>query len=178
MKSNVALIGFMGAGKSAVGELLARRLHREHLETDSIIVGRTGETIAEIFARRGESYFRELEAETAAEVSVRDRVVISCGGGIVLNHDNINKLKRKAVVVYLDAKPSAILRRVTRAGQVRPLLEVADPAATVNSLLEMRRPLYEQAADIVIDTTDMTIDEVVRDIMAGLSTDECADKQK
>jgi shikimate kinase len=178
MKGNIALIGFMGAGKSVVGRMLASRLHKEHVDMDSLIAERAGQTIAEIFDHLGESAFRELEERAAAEASVKDCSVISCGGGIVLNPANVERLRSKAVIVYLQAQPSALLERVARGGEIRPLLETADRATAISALLDARRAMYEQAADIVVDTTDMTIEEVVNEIIAGLSKHESAHNQK
>lgn len=157
MKSNIALIGFMGAGKSAVGRALAERLGMAFVDLDSLIEEKAGRSIAEIFARDGEAAFRRMEAEISRLVASRERTVMACGGGIVLGQNNIGTIRESAVVVYLAAEPSILLRRVLSSPERRPLLDVADPASAMESLLQNRRPLYEKAADIIIDTSLMDI---------------------
>ena len=172
MKSNVALIGFMGTGKSTVGKLLAQKLKMHFTETDSLIEDLAGKPIAEIFRTQGEFGFRKLEADIITKIADSRRTVISCGGGIVLNPSNIEQLKTNSLVVYLHAEPASILHRVLQSNEVRPLLEVEDPAKTIDDLMKFRRPLYEQSADLTVDTTDMIPEEVVSDIMAELFKNE------
>jgi len=157
MKTNIALIGFMGAGKSAVGRALAAKLDMEFVDLDSLIEKKAGRSIAEIFARDGEAAFRSMEAETTAQVAGKEKKVIACGGGIVLEQNNIDIIKKSSIIVYLAAEPAVLLRRVLNGKERRPLLEVADPAAAIDGLLKYRRPLYEKAADIIIDTSQLDI---------------------
>lgn len=175
MKSNIAIIGFMGVGKTAVGEALAERLGREFIELDSVIRKKAGKSIADIFLQDDEIRFRELEIEAVKQVCKNDRVVISCGGGVVLNLINIERLRQKSMIVYLAATPSVILKRIGMGGERRPLLEVPDPADTARALLKFRRPLYEHAADIRIDTTRMNVTQVVDAIISELHKDESFD---
>jgi len=166
MKSNIALIGFMGAGKTAVGKALAEKLNKEFIETDALIEQRAGKSIPEIFQQDGEIAFRELEIEAIKEVSTNKKLVIACGGGIVLNKINIDRLKKESTIVYLPAPPRIILKRVSSEAGQRPLLEVDNPALTIRELIRFRKPFYERAADITINTSKLDIDSVVEQIIS------------
>ena len=166
MKTSIALIGFMGTGKTVVGKVLAERLGKEFLELDALIEQKAGKTIPEIFQQEGEVAFRELEIEAAEEVSRRKNVVIACGGGIVLNKINIDRLKKESLIVYLTALPRVILKRTASDENERPLLKADNRALAVNELLRFRKPFYERAAGITIDTSKLDIDSVVGQIIA------------
>jgi len=172
MKTSVALIGFMGAGKTVAGKALATRLNKEFVEIDALIEQQAGKSIPEIFQQDGEIAFRELEIKVTKDVARRKHLIIACGGGIVLNHINIDRLKKEAVIVYLTASPQVILERVSGASGQRPLLDVADPEVKIRELLEFRQPFYERAADIQIDTSKLTIDEVTKQIINKLKDNE------
>ena len=146
----------MGAGKSAVGRALAAKLDMGFIDLDSLIEEKAGRSIAVIFARDGEPAFRRMEREVTAQVACKEKKVIACGGGVVLEHNNINMLKKSSVIVYLAAEPAVLLQRVLNSPKRRPLLEGTDPAP-VYSLLKFRRQLYEKAADIIIDTSQLDI---------------------
>jgi len=178
MSGNIVLIGFMGAGKSSVGRALAAKLRMKFVELDSLVEQKAGKCIADIFKCEGEPVFRSLESTVAADASLTGGAVISCGGGIVLNPVNIERLKKNALIVYLEAEPEVILSRLKGTGNVRPLLEVSDPAGAVNDLLIARRPLYERSADIIVDTTGLTINNVVNNIIAELPENESVNLQK
>jgi shikimate kinase len=178
MKSNIALIGFMGAGKSAAGKILAGKLNLEYVELDSLVEEKAGKSIADIFKCDGEPVFRSFESDAAAEASRKDRAVISCGGGIVLNPANIKGLKRNAVIIYLKADPDVILHRVKGSIEIRPLLQSTNAARSISELLNTRRPLYEQAADMVIDTSGLSVSEVVSKIVAELPAYESINLKK
>ena len=169
MKNNVALIGFMGTGKTAVGRTLAERLNREFVEMDSLIDQKAGKSIPEIFAQDGEIAFRELEIEITKEISGRKNLVIACGGGVVLNKINIDRLRQEGVIVYLNASPEVILKRVASEEVQRPLLEVYDPILTIREMLKFRKPFYDRAADIRIDTSKLDIDAVAKQIIRKLA---------
>ena len=172
MKSNIALIGFMGAGKSAVGRALAATLDMEFIDLDSLIEEKAGRSIAGIFARDGEPAFRRMEAEISGQVAGGERTVIACGGGIVLEPNNIAVIRKTSIIVYLAAEPAILLQRVLNSRERRPLLEVVDPASAINDLLKFRRPLYEKAADIIIDTTQLNIAGAVSKISEELVKNE------
>jgi shikimate kinase len=169
MKNNVALIGFMGTGKTAVGRTLAERLNREFVEMDSLIEQKEGKSIPEIFAQDGEIAFRELEIEVTKEISGRKNLVIACGGGVVLNKINVDRLRQEGAIVYLTASAEAILKRVASEEGQRPLLEVDDPLLTIREMLKFRKPFYERAADIEIDTSKLDIAAVAEQIIRKLA---------
>ena len=166
MKTSIALIGFMGTGKTVVGKLLAERLGKEFLELDALIEQKAGKTIPEIFQWEGEAAFRQLEIEAAKQVSQRKNVVIACGGGVVLNKINIDRLKKESLLVYLKASPEVILRRTSSDTSERPLLKADNRALAVKELLRFRKPFYERAADITIDTSRLDVDSVVAQIIS------------
>jgi shikimate kinase len=167
MKTNIALIGFMGVGKTAVGRALAQRLNWKFIELDYLIEQKAGKSIPEIFEHGGEIAFRQLEIEVTKEVSPEEKAVIACGGGIVLNQINIDRLRQKSRIVYLTASPAVILKRVLSGGE-RPLLRGTNPALAVQQLLRLRRRFYEQAADITVNTSKLKVDTVVEQIIEKL----------
>lgn len=172
MKSNIALIGFMGTGKTVVGRVLADRLSRQFIELDAIIEQRAGKAIPEIFAQDGEIAFREREIEATREVVEKENAVIACGGGVVLNQINIDRLRKHSVIVHLTAPPAAILNRTSADKNERPLLVAEDKAGEVKKLLEFRQPFYERAADITVDTFGLDVAGVVEKIITGLKENE------
>jgi shikimate kinase len=172
MKTNIALIGFMGAGKTIVGEALAKKLNKEFVELDYLIEHKAGKSITEIFQQDGEIAFRELEIEVTKEVAKGKNLIIACGGGIVLNKINIDRLRNESRIVYLTASPRVILKRVLSNGEERPLLETPDKAAEIQELLRFRKPFYERAADIKINTSKLDIDSVAEQIIGKLKQDE------
>jgi shikimate kinase len=172
MKSNIVLIGFMGTGKTAVGRVLADRLSRQFIELDALIEQRAGKTIPEIFAQDGEIAFRELEIEATRDVAEKENTVVACGGGVVLNQINIDRLRKHSVIVHLTAPPAAILNRTSSDKNERPLLVAEDKAGEVRKLLEFRQPFYERAADITVDTSGLDVAGVVEKIITRLKENE------
>jgi shikimate kinase len=172
MKNNVALIGFMGAGKSAVGRALASAVGMDFVDLDSLIRQKTGRSISQIFSSGGEAAFRRIESDAVSEIAASVNTVIACGGGVVLDRSNVEILKRNAVIVYLSAAPSILLRRVLNSPERRPLLQVVDPASAMDGLLKRRLPLYQAAADLTIDTSDLDIEGVVKKIVSELKFNE------
>ncbi len=161
MKTNIALTGFMGAGKSTIAGLLAKRLGKQAAELDKLIELKAGKSIANIFSEDGEDAFRRLEIELTAEIAAKDNQVISCGGGIVLNRINTDRLKEKGVIIYLRAAPEVLHNRIINKKIDRPLLKGDDSLQTVKDMMWIRQPLYESSADIIIDTTDLDTEETV-----------------
>src|ERR1051325_11166969 len=145
---NVALIGFMGTGKSSVGRLVADGLHFTFLDTDRVIEARAGKTIREIFEQEGEPAFRELERRIVEELARRNKTVISTGGGLPANEANLASLKTHALVVCLWASRETIFERV-RGQNHRPLLNDPDPLGQIRRLLTEREPYYRQA-DVLV----------------------------
>ena len=155
VRTNIVLIGFMGSGKSSIGRLVASRLGFQFVDTDAVLVERDGRAIAEIFAREGEARFRDLETSVLKSLGVRERCVISTGGGVILREENRTLLRQLGLVVWLTASEDVIFDRVSRTNK-RPLLHTANPRETVTQLLAARRPLYEAAAQFTVDTTTLT----------------------
>lgn len=160
---NIALIGFMGTGKSSVGRLIADQLHFSLVDTDEIIESRTGKTIAAIFAAEGEPAFRQHEGDVVAELASRKRTVISTGGGVGASEANLNSLKEHALVVCLWASPEKIWERVRNQSH-RPLLQEADPLAKIRQLLADREKCYKQA-DVLLNTEVRSLKEVAQQVL-------------
>ncbi len=171
MKTNVALIGFMGTGKTAVGQLVARRLGMKFIETDALIEMKANKSIPQIFAERGEITFRELEIDVIRDVVRETGAVIACGGGVVLNWINIQRLHESTVIVHLSATPAVTYRRVADQVGRRPLLNVPDPRTRISELVRFRRPFYQRAADIAVDTSRLTVEEAASAVIAELKKD-------
>jgi shikimate kinase len=165
MADNVILIGFMGAGKSSVGRLLARRLGRCFVETDDMIVGREGRSIPEIFASRGEAYFRALEEEMIGLLRLKRSDVIATGGGLPCGESRMESLKGLGRVVWLAGSFDALYERARRAGN-RPML-TGRTREEVAALYDARQRFYRQA-DLTVDTGDLGVDQVAGRIVAAL----------
>jgi shikimate kinase len=160
---NLALVGFMGTGKSAVGRLVATELGFAFVDTDELIEERVGRRIADLFAQEGEAAFRRLEGETVVELALRRDTVIATGGGLVVNPDNLASLKSHALVVCLWASPGLIFER-TRHASHRPLLQTTDPLARIGELLAAREPAYRKA-DVLVNTEFRSIREVAQQVL-------------
>jgi shikimate kinase len=168
MKTSVALIGFMGVGKSAIGKGLAERLGKKLVQTDMLIELQTGKTIARIFQEDGEIAFRELEIDVIKQITSEKNQVIDCGGGVVLNKINIDRLKQDSVIVWLTASNDIVLKRTAPDKIGRPLLQGKKNISDIEKLLSFRQPLYEAAADIKIDTSKLNIFSVVEKVVGKL----------
>jgi len=164
---NIVLIGFMGAGKTAVGRLLAAELKLDYLDTDQLIEETEGRTIAQIFKRDGETAFRRLETEVLKTLQDYDNFVLSTGGGMVLRAENVALLKALGPVVLLRASAEVIYQRI-KDEKHRPLLDVADPLAEIRQVLAVREPLYDRAADHLVETADLTPAGVAKEISEWL----------
>ena len=165
-KPNIALIGFMGTGKTVIGAKLAEILRKKFLEMDELIVKKAGKSIPEIFAEDGEIRFREYEIAICKEVSQEKDVVIACGGGVILNKINIDYLKQSAIVICLIASPESIFQRISKDGkEKRPLLNKPNPMAEIQKLLEFRAPFYSAATEYQVDTSNLNIEEIVEKII-------------
>lgn len=160
---NIILVGFMGTGKTAVGKALAARLKMKFVDMDDLIEEREGIKIPDIFASKGEPYFRKIEKEIAKEVSARSGLVIAAGGGAVIDEVNVKNLKSSGVMICLTATADKIFNR-TRAHTHRPLLNVSDPKEKISELLAKRAEYYARA-DHRIDTSRLSVGEVVDKIL-------------
>ena len=165
----VLLVGMMGAGKTTVGRLLASRLHCRYLDSDQQVEARTGRTVAELFADGGEPAFRSFERDALADaVATDDSVVVAVAGGAVLDPGNRALLRRSGTVVWLRARPATLAARVEASGDHhRPLLG-DDPGEALERLDAVRRPLYAEVADVVIDVDDLTPEAVADQVLAKL----------
>lgn len=167
----LTLIGLRGTGKSSVAPLLAARLGCHWVDADEEIAARAGCSIADIFARRGESEFRRLEAEVLADLLPRGRIVVSTGGGAILNPATRKAMRAAGPVVWLQASPDSILRRIgqdLQRGGSRPALTPLDPRPELEQLLAQRAPLYAECATMTIDTDALDVDHVVAEILRQL----------
>ncbi len=164
---SVVLIGFMAAGKTAVGRALATTLGYEFCDTDEMVAAESGRTIEEIFAAEGEQSFRAREREAVVRAAARPHRIIACGGGAILSVRNYGVLKGAGPIVYLRTSPDELIARLGR-GEGRPLLG-GDPAQAVPKMLAERAPAYETAADLVVDTDNRAPDEVAAEIAEKLA---------
>lgn len=172
MRTNIALIGFMGTGKSAVGKTLAEKLGLKFVEMDLLIEETAGKPIPDIFQQDGEIAFRELEIGVTKKAAQGSRQVIACGGGMVLNKINVDRLRETSRMVYLKASPRKIMERTSADINERPLLDVPDPAQRIRELFDFRKPFYERSTDITINTSRLSIDKVADLIIQRLKEDE------
>jgi shikimate kinase len=164
---SIVLIGMMGAGKSSVGACLRRRTRLALLDTDEIVASKFGMSIPEIFANHGEKKFRDAETEALCRTRRQEQTIIVTGGGIVLQKQNVEILKRRGVIVWLDGNDETLFARASRK-QNRPLLQTKNPTKTFSQILGARRPLYAKIADIRVDTSVLTDEEVAVAILAKL----------
>lgn len=166
---NIVLIGMRGSGKTTVGKILARKLGRELVEMDELITQRAGLAIPEIVEKYGWSKFRDIEEEIASEVAGRDNIVNAAGGGIVTREKNIAKLKKNGVLVWLKADVETLVKRVGE-DTARPLLVGRTWREDMEITLAERKPLYQKAADLAVDTENKTPEEVAEAIIKLLTT--------
>jgi shikimate kinase len=160
---NIALIGFMGTGKSSVGQIVAGLLRFHFVDTDHVIETRAGKTVADIFSTDGEPAFREWEQRIVGELASLRRTVISTGGGLPVNDANLASLKTHALVICLWASAASIWERVQTQSH-RPLLNEPDPRAKIKSLLDVRAPHYRRA-DVLINTEMRSVKEVAQQVI-------------
>ncbi len=153
----------MGAGKSSVGRKLGKRLGWMVVDTDNVVEEESGMKISDIFREQGETPFRELEREAVKQVSGLEGHIIVTGGGVVLDKNNIKDLRKNGVIIYLYAAPEVLYDRVKHHTH-RPLLRVDDPLSRIRELLAEREPYYADN-DIEIDTTELGLNEVVKEII-------------
>lgn len=165
---NIVLVGMMGAGKTTVGRLLARRLKRAFYDSDEEIERRCGVRIPVIFDIEGEPGFRAREAQVIAELCALERVVLATGGGVVLAEENRRRLGAGGTVVYLHARPGNLWHRV-RHDRNRPLLATPDPQKTLEDLYAKRDPLYREVADLVLDTGRQSAQSLAKELLARLN---------
>jgi shikimate kinase len=171
--SNIYLVGMMGAGKTTLGKSLAQRLHREFVDTDRLLVERTGVPVATIFEIEGEDGFRRRESALLAEICAADQCVVATGGGVVLDEGNRMLMRESGTVVYLRARVESLWER-TRHDSTRPLLATPDPRERLQQLLEQRDALYCDAAHVIVDTGAQSASSLVNRVMSALREHEAA----
>lgn len=157
-------IGFMGVGKTSVSAALGRMLKLPVIEMDQQIARNEGMTIPEIFAQKGEGHFRQCETALLEGLAAESTCLASCGGGVAMRQENVAAMRRCGTVVLLTARPEVILDRV-KDNDERPLLQGKKNVADIAALMAQRRGAYEAAADVTVDTSDLTIEEVCRAVL-------------
>jgi shikimate kinase len=167
MAGNVYLVGMMGAGKTTLGKALAQKTGQEFVDTDRLLVERTGVPVATIFEIEGEDGFRRRESAVIAEVARRSGCVVATGGGAVLSEENRRLMRESGTVIYLRARLENLWER-TRHDATRPLLATPDPRATLADLLEKRDPLYRSAAHVVVETSAQGANVLVNRVAAAV----------
>lgn len=164
MKENIILIGFMGSGKTSIGIKLSYQYKRTMIDTDKWIEQRQKRTVSEIFAESGEEAFRLMETNCLKElIRTADKQIISVGGGLPMKEENHALLKELGTVFYLKTRPEIIYERL-KSDTTRPLLQVKDPEERIRTLLKQRAPIYEACADIILDVSDKSFDEILEQI--------------
>jgi len=164
---NIFLVGLMGAGKTTVGRMLARRLKLRFVDSDQEIERRCGVKLPVIFEIEGEAGFRAREEQAIAELTALEGIVLATGGGAVLAGDSRRRLASRGTVVYLNASPEDLFERV-RHDRNRPLLATADPLARLRELHAQRDALYRSVADLVVDTGAQSVQVLVQDLVPRL----------
>ena len=165
---NIFLIGFMGVGKSTVSDYLSKILASQQVEMDQVIVNKEHMSINKIFEEYGEEYFRNCETNLLIELQKKNNQIVSCGGGVAMREINVRETKKNGRVVLLTASPETILERVKDSDE-RPLLRGRKNTEYISELMEIRRPKYRAAADIIVDTDHKNVEEIAEEIVGKLT---------
>lgn len=168
-KQSIFLIGPMGSGKTAVGRVLARKLGWDFHDSDAAIESRTGVDVPYVFEKEGENGFRQREREALEALTLVQPIILATGGGAILNPDNRRILKERGRVVYLQTSVEQQVER-TRSSNNRPLLRDTDPTLRLQELLQIRAPLYQETADIVVSTDHRRVIAVAEEILRMLES--------
>jgi shikimate kinase len=161
---NLVFTGFMGTGKTSVGKIVSEKLGRVFFDTDSMIEDGAGQSISEIFQNSGEEIFRKLEIEAVKLAAGMDNIVISCGGGVVINPANMDALRKNGIVINLFASPEHLLERIG-SGDERPLIARAlDPLGEIKKLLSLRKDAYKNC-DFAFNTEGLTPERCAEEIL-------------
>lgn len=167
IEHNIFLIGFMGAGKSTIARALKQKLGFPIVEMDERIVKEQGMPINQIFEEHGEAYFRDLETKLIQSLNKQEPTIISCGGGVAMRQENVDYMRHGGKVVFLTAEPETIYGRVKNSTD-RPLLNGHMNVEYISKLMEVRRPKYEAAADVLVATDGKTKEEIADEIISRL----------
>lgn len=165
---NLILVGMMGSGKTTMGRALARQLGKNFVDSDEEIQRRTGVTIPHIFDIEGEAGFRQRESAAISDLAGRDNMVLATGGGAVLLEQNRAMLQQSGIVIYLKASVHHLWQR-TKNDRNRPLLQTADPHAKLTELFQQRDPLYQQVADIVIQSGKQSVHALMLQLLGEIA---------
>ena len=165
--NNIFLVGFMGVGKSTIAKELKKILDMNLVEMDARIVHEQGMSINEIFEKYGENHFRDIESKLVLDIGDEGNTIVSCGGGVVLRPENVEHMRQSGKVVYLTATPESIFERVKN-GNERPILNGNMNVEYIKGLMEKRKPFYEAAADIMIETDNKSIEKICQEIQSKL----------
>lgn len=168
---HIILIGFMGSGKSSIGPLLAEALNLDYVDTDGFIEEEEGRSIPEIFSTFGESYFRSKESEALERILKGNACVVSTGGGIILDSRNVCLMREFGKIIYLKADVDTLYERVKNSTN-RPLIQGDNAYRRFRDLFNTRQSIYENAADYVVDTSRLAMDEVVREALKVIWSEE------
>ncbi len=169
---NIILIGFRGTGKTTIGKMIAQRLGKEFIDADEFLEQKQGKAIKDIFAEGGETLFREIEAQIIAELCLLDDRVIATGGGAILREENVRRLKKNGMIIFLDADVDTLYKRIREDAQTqqkRPSLTNLSAHEEIEYLLAYRRPLYDRIADLVINTADLPKNDAVSKIVTFIN---------
>jgi shikimate kinase len=176
---NLVLIGYRATGKTSVGARLAELLHRRFVDLDQVLVREAGKSVADIVAQGGWAEFRRLEKELVARYREAHGQVLATGGGVVLDPDNVAALRENGILIWLTADPAAIQARLAQdqpRDANRPSLTGGDTIREVAEVLEGRAPFYQAAAQIIVDTTHRSVDQVVELVLAALKSEEAINR--
>lgn len=165
MKNNIILIGYMGSGKTTLGKKISFRERIAFLDTDKMIEQKQGKAVSEIFDEEGENAFRQMETDCLKEImGYSDRYIISVGGGLPLKEENRMLLKELGTVLYLRARPDTIYGRLKN-DTTRPLLRGDDPEGKIRTMIQIRGPVYEEVADVIIDVDEKGYETLIGEII-------------
>ncbi|MCI9664757.1 MAG: shikimate kinase [Lachnospiraceae bacterium] len=168
MKDNIILTGFMGCGKTSVGIRLSYTLRRTLIDTDKWIEKKQGKTVSEIFASEGEEAFRRMESECIRElIGTAEGQIISTGGGLPVRKENRKLLKKLGTVYYLEVTPECVFERL-KGDTTRPLLQGENPREKIRELLEAREAFYQEGADVVIEVSAKSFEDIITEIVEGM----------
>ncbi len=165
-RKNIVLCGFMGCGKSTIGNLLSKKTGMSFIDLDSYVEQKENKTVAEIFADNGEDYFRQLERDASKELSQKKSLVIATGGGTLTFQENVDAFKTSGKIVLLDVPVEVVSERL-QGDTTRPLLNRPDKEQAMRELYEKRMPLYQNAADIIVNAANSPL-QVCMEIMSNL----------
>ncbi|MBL8821168.1 MAG: shikimate kinase [Planctomycetia bacterium] len=168
---NLYLIGYRGAGKTTLAPLIAKRLGREWVDLDYLIESLEGISVSDIFKSQGESAFRKMESAVLADIASHHSLVVSTGGGIVLDPANRQLLQSTGIVIWLKASPQTLVHRIEQDPTLRPALTSLPLIDEITTLLKQRQKHYESTAHLVLDTEHHTLDELAEKVISYLTTD-------